>query len=503
MTLGILAVVVALLCIVGFVALNGDKDKAPDPQPIKQAAPSGLASFYDQKVTYTDCGSSRCTWVKVPVDYKSPAGETLKLRVKIRPADGKSPRGMLFINPGGPGGSGVDFLNSFAGQASRDLRDTYGIVGFDPRGVGKSTPLKCFDNKEIDTLANSDPDPDTAAEIAEFRKLTVDLGNACKANSGDLADHVSTVEAAKDMDVMRAVLGQKKLDYYGASYGTQLGATYATLFPKNVGRMVLDGAVDSSLSDEQQARGQAEGFQRALTAYIADCVKASSCPLGTDAKAAETKLSAFLQGLDQSPMKAQNGRVLTESGAFYGIAVTLYNRDYWQLLTQELSLVLKGDPSLMLKLFDAYFTRNDDGSYADNSAESIAAVRCLDSTKPSSLAAVQKSIPEFEKISPAFGRSMAWGALGCSDWPLKSANPQIPISAKGAQPIVVVGTTRDPATPYEWAQALAKQLDSGLLVTREGDGHTGFHVGNSCIDDLVDAYLIKGDVPKDGVTCKE
>ena len=503
MTLGILVIVVGLLAIVGFVALHGDNDPVADPKPVKQVAPKGLAKFYDQKLSYTDCGSSRCTWVKVPVDYAKPAGETLRLKVKVRPADGKSPRGMLFINPGGPGGSGVDFLNSFAGQASRDLREAYGIVGFDPRGVGSSTPLKCLSDKGIDTLANSDPDPDNSGEIAEFRKLTVSLGDACKANSGDLASHVSTLEAAKDMDVLRAVLGQKKLDYYGASYGTQLGATYATEFPKNVGRMVLDGAVDSSLSDEDQALGQAEGFQRALTAYIANCVKSSSCPLGNDAKVAETKLSDFLQALDQKPMKSSDGRVLTESGAFYGIAITLYDRGYWDVLTQELTKAFKGDPSVMLALFDAYTTRQKDGSYGDNSFESIAAVRCLDSTDPSSQAKVEKSIPRFEKISPAFGRSMAWGALSCSDWPLKSDNKQVPISAEGAPPIVVVGTTRDPATPYEWAQSLAKQLATGVLVTREGDGHTGFHVGNSCIDDLVDTYFVKGDVPKDGVTCKE
>ena len=503
MTIGILVIVVGLLCIVGFVALHGDSDKATDPKPVKQAAPSGLAKFYDQGLKWTDCGSSRCTWVTVPVDYKKPGGETLRLKVKLRPADDASPRGLLFINPGGPGGSGVDFVKSFADKASRALRENYGIVGFDPRGVGKSTPLKCFDNKGIDAYANSDPDPDTAAEIATFRKFVVDLGDACKANSGDLAAHVSTLEAAKDMDVLRAVLGQKKLDYYGASYGTQLGATYATEFPKNVGRMVLDGAVDSSLSDEDQALGQTRGFQRALTSYIADCVKSSDCPLGSDAKGAETKLSDFLQALDQKPMKAQDGRLLTESAAFYGIAVTLYDRGYWKYLTQELTAAFNGNPSTMLLLFDAYSTRQSDGSYGDNSFESISAVRCLDSTKTSTLEQVEKSIPEFEKISPALGRASAWAALGCTDWPLKSDNKQIPISAKGAPPIIVVGTTRDPATPYEWAQSLAKQLASGVLVTREGDGHTGFHIGNSCIDDLVDNYFVKDAVPKVGTTCGE
>ncbi len=500
-TLGIVLVLLVALCVLAFVAVKDGGSKS-EPKATGEKAPSGLTAIYHQKLSWTDCGASRCTWVKVPIDYEKPAGPTLRLKVKLRPADGGKPRGVLFINPGGPGGSGVDFLGSFSGSASRGLRESYDIVGFDPRGVGASTPLKCLNDKQLDVFANSDPDPDNTAEIAEFRKATVDLGDACQANSGELAAHVSTVEAAKDMDVMRALLGQKKFDYYGASYGTQLGATYATLFPKKVGRMVLDGAVDSSLSDEQQGIGQAEGFQRALSAYIADCIKSPTCPLGTDPVAAESKLSDFLQKLDQDPMKAANGRLLTEGGAFYGIAITLYDRSYWSLLTKELTAAFKGDPGFMLTLFDAYFERNEDGSYKSNSGQVIYAVRCLDSTDPSSLEEVEKSIPQFEKISPAFGRSMGWGALGCTDWPIKSANKQIPISAKGAAPIVVVGTTRDPATPYEWAQALAKQLESGVLLTREGDGHTGFHVGNECIDGIVDTYFVKGTVPKAGTECK-
>jgi len=463
--------------------------------------PAGLGEFYDQKLDWTDCGSSRCTWVKVPIDYDKPSGGTLRLRVKVRPADAPDPMGSLVINPGGPGGSGVEFLTYFVGKASQKTRNDYDIVGFDPRGVGKSTPLECFSDKELEEFANSDPDPDNEAEIATFRKSTTDLGNACRENSGELASHVSTLEAAKDIDILRALLGQKKLDYYGASYGTQLGATYAQLFPHNVGRMVLDGAVDPSLDDEQQSLGQAEGFQRALEAYIQDCVKTAACPLGRDPEAAETKLADFLQGLDQKPLKTDGKRVVTESMGFYGIAVTLYNRENWPALTVELDQAFKGDGTIMLNLADQYFGRRDDGSYKDNSNETIYAVRCLDSTGASTVDEVEASIPAFEKISPAFGRVMAWGALSCTDWPLKTKNTQVKVRAEGAPPILVVGTTRDPATPYEWAEALAEQLESGVLVTREGDGHTGFHAGNQCIDSIIDNFFLDGKVPKDGVEC--
>lgn len=490
-----------MVAVVLVAALAG-KDSRPDPSAVKDPAPTGLEAVYAQQLTWSDCGTERCTWVKVPIDYADPGGATLRLRVKVHPSGDKKSTRMLFINPGGPGGSGVDFLGSFVDSASHSLRQTYSIVGFDPRGVGQSTPVACLSDRRLDALLNIDPDPDTRQEIDAFRQSTVELGKACQTRSGALAAHVSTFEAAKDIDVLRAVLGQQKLDYYGASYGTQLGATYAQEFPDNVGRMVLDGAVDPTLDDEQASLGQAEGFQRALTAYIADCVRSAKCPLGRDATAAEAKLAQFMQGLDSKPMKAKNGRILTEAGAFYGIAVTLYDREYWSLLTRELSDAFAGDPSLMLNLFDAYTSRGPDGSYKDNSSEVIVAIRCLDSSRPPTVAEVEASIPRFEKVSPTFGRAMAWGALGCNGWPIKSTHPQGPVTAAGAAPILVVGTTRDPATPYEWARALAKQLDSGVLVTREGDGHTGFHVGNGCIDAIVDDYLTKDTVPKDGVTCK-
>lgn len=498
----IFAFLFVLVLSVVLILVNLRDDPAPAPKATGESGAEGLSAFYTQKLSWTDCGPSRCTWVKVPVDYEKPEGATLRVRVKVRPADSKKPTGRLFVNPGGPGGSGVEYLSVFAGQASKKVLNSYDLVGFDPRGVGNSSPLKCLSNKALDAFINVDPDPDNEAEITKLRRSTTKLGNACRDNSGELASHVSTLEAAKDIDVLRALLGQKKLDYYGASYGTQLGATYAQLFPRKVGRMVLDGAVDPSLDDAEQGLGQAEGFQRALMAYIADCVKKTDCPLGTEPRAAQQKLSDFLQALDRKPLKTQGKRVVTEALGFYGIAITLYARENWPALTAELSQAFKGDGTAMLNLADLYSGRQSNGSYKDNSSESIYAVRCLDSTGSSTVAEVKASIPAYEMISPAFGRTLAWSAMGCTDWPLKTKNSQIKISAKGAPPIVVVGTTRDPATPYEWAQALAKQLDSGVLVTREGDGHTGYHAGNTCIDTIIDRFLLDDVAPQDGVRCK-
>ncbi len=324
-----------------------------------------------------------------------------------------------------------------------------------------------------------------------------------RSEGGKLAAHVSTEEAARDMDVVRGLLGRKKMDWFGASYGTQLGATYATLFPKKVGRMVLDGAVDPALSVIESAIGQTTGFQRALDAFAKDCVKQAGCPLGDDVDAGMAKIADLMDQLDQTPMETDDpSRELTEGLAFYGIAVTLYDKETWDYLRRGLTDAFKGDGTLLLLLSDAYFTRDQSGKYGDNIGEVIYAVNSLDVADPPTLAEVEAALPRFEKISPVFGRALGWGALSPSDWPIKVTHPQVKIDGAGAPPIVVVGTTRDPATPYEGAQSLAKQLASGVLISRDGDGHTAYSSGNTCIKKAVDAYLVSGTVPKDGLMCK-
>ena len=479
-----------------------DGDKWSDPKPATTSAPSGLKQFYDQKVSWSSCGSAECAWIKVPVDYAKPDGATTRLRAVVHPAQGGKAKRSILVNPGGPGGSAVDFAKTMASSFGDDVRQMYDIVGVDPRGVAASSPLKCLPDKGFDEFVKTDPDPDNAAEITALRKSIRDLGEACEKNSGELAAHVSTVEAAKDMDVVRALLGRPKLDWFGASYGTELGAVYAQLFPTKVGRMVLDGAVDPALDAIGSSLGQTTGFQRALDAYAKDCVKQSDCPLGSDAQAGLGKIADLMKQLDATPMKALPGRDLTEGQAFYGVAVTLYDKTTWQYLTQALKAAFQGDGSILLRLSDIYFERDQDGSYRGNIGQVIYAVNCLDVSDHLTVAETEAALPRFEKVSPVFGRALGWGALGCADWPIKVTNPLPKIEAKGAPPILVLGTTRDPATPYEWAKSLASQLSSGVLITREGDGHTAYNAGNDCITEAVDGFFTKGTVPKDGLTCK-
>jgi pimeloyl-ACP methyl ester carboxylesterase len=486
--------------LVSYALVRGDV--APLPKATGETGSDGLRPFYTQKLSWSDCGDGRCTDVKVPIDYDNPGGKTTTLRVKDIPAEGKGGR-YLFVNPGGPGGVATTFADYLHSQLGDKVTEEYDVVGVDPRGVGASDPLTCFGHRRFDDFAASDPTPDDAAEVEAMRSDYDELGKACLRKDGELAAHVSTEEAARDLDIVRALMGSPTVDWFGASYGTQLGATYATLFPQKVGRMVLDGAIDPSLSSEDAALGQATGFGRALRAYVEDCVRRGSCPLGRDPDVAEQRVSDLLASADASPLRTGEDRRLTEGLMFYGIAVTLYDKKTWPVLTQALSLGLKRNGSLLLTLSDAYFQRRSDGKYRSNLGEVIYAVNCLDTKDRNTVAQIRASIPRFEKVSPVFGRALAWGVLGCSSWPIKATHPQIPIDASGSEPILVLGTTRDPATPYEWAKALATQLKTGVLVSREGDGHTAYSAGNRCITEKVDAYLVDGSVPKDGTVCKE
>ena len=494
------AVVALLLGGIVYAAYATRPNGFSEPEPLDAKAPAGLESFYQQDLDWTDCTSAQCAWVTVPIDYDKPGGATTRIRMVVHPATEESRRS-IFVNPGGPGGSAVNFAGTMASSFGDDVRKDADVVGVDPRGVGLSTPLTCLSDSEFDTYAARDPDPDDAAEVRTLRESFTALGQACLDHSGELAAHVSTVEVARDMDVVRALLGRTTLDWFGASYGTELGSTYAELFPKRVGRMVLDGAVDPSLDAVDSSYAQAVGFQRALSNYAKDCARSDDCPIGDDPVAGVAKVADLLAQLDARPITGDGERELTEGLAFYGIAVTLYDKETWQYLTQALKLAFDGDGSLLLTLSDAYFERTPSGRYASNQGQVISAVNCLDSPGGLGEAAVEAETPRFVEASPVFGRALAWGAIGCADWPIESANPLPTIDGAGAPPIVVIGTTGDPATPYESAEALASQLESGVLLTREGDGHTAYLSGNECIQRAVDGYFVDGTVPKEGTRC--
>lgn len=463
-------------------------------------AGSGLQRFYSQQVDWRDCGHDQCTKVWVPLDYDHPNGRAITLALKRSPAtDPAKRRGSLFINPGGPGGSGVDYLDYV--QLDSRVTRVYDVVGFDPRGVARSTPVDCLSDTDLDAYVASDPTPDDPAEVRQFQDMWSKYTKGCQQRSGPLLAHVSTVEVARDLDVLRALVGDKKLNYFGASYGTYIGATYAALFPTNVDRMVLDGAVDPLSNPHTTAIGQAAGFDRALTAYLGYCVDSGDCPLGDSVVGARQALIQFFKGLDASPLPTTSGRELTEGLAFLGVIVPLYSRDNWTLETSALRAALSGNGDTLLLLSDAYADRRPDGSYKDNSMEVQSAVNCLDHPEHESLAQIEAGASDFLKRSPVFGKAATWWPYACSNWPVSPTEPRPDYSAKGAPPIVVVGTTRDPATPYQQAVKLANELTSGVLLSRDGDGHTAYGSGNACIDNAVDTYLVTGKPPADKTMC--
>jgi pimeloyl-ACP methyl ester carboxylesterase len=480
---------------------SGPTPVAPSPVPSPTRPPTpALAPFYSQHLDWSACGDDQCARLTVPLDYGHPSGPTIRLALLKLPASG-SRLGSLVINPGGPGEPGTTYAAAGAQIVGQPLLDHFDLVGFDPRGTGDSAPVDCLSDAGLDRYLAEDPEPSTAAGVATLRLNQHRFATGCSRRSGPLAAHISTVESARDLDVLRAALGDGALTYLGFSYGTELGATYAQLFPDRVGRFVLDGAVDVSLGTRELTLQQAAGFQRALESYVASCVDSSvGCFLGKTVPDALHTISTLLDQIAQQPLPAGD-RQLTVGNAFYGITYPLYSRSLWLALTTGLRAALGGDGSVLMQLADQYAARNPDGTFRNNSMEAYVAISCLDDPWSIPASQVPAQFPAFDRASPVFGRAFAWSLAQCRGFTPRSDQPRPVIHARGAAPIVVIGTTRDPATPYRWAVALSRQLASGVLLTRDGDGHTGYHAGNACIDDAVESYLVSGVVPRRGTHC--
>ncbi|MFI1764594.1 alpha/beta hydrolase [Streptomyces sp. NPDC020800] len=508
---GALVAAVALLasaCSSGSSTMSSGGTAEAALAALPRATPAALSPYYTQHLSWRSCGAPgfQCATMKAPLDYADPGAGDVRLAVARKKATGKGkPLGSLLVNPGGPGGSAIAYLQQYAGIGyPAGVRARYDMVAMDPRGVARSEPVACLSGRQMDTFTQTDTTPDdqpeTNALVGEYKHFA----ESCGAHSARLLRHVSTVEAARDMDILRAVLGDPKLNYVGASYGTFLGATYAGLFPHRVGRVVLDGAMDPDLDARKLNLEQTAGFETAFQAFARDCVRQSDCPLGgkgtTPAQVGD-RLTAFFRTLDAHPVPADH-RTLTESLATTGVIAAMYDQATWGQLREALSSAMKDkDGAGLLALSDSYYERDANGHYS-NLMMANAAVNCLDLppafTSPEQ---VEKALPEFEKASPVFGAGLAWASLNCAYWPVKATGRPHRVEAKGAAPIVVVGTTRDPATPYPWAQSLARQLSSGRLLTYVGDGHTAYGRGSTCIDSAIDTYLLHGTPPAHGKRC--
>ncbi len=472
--------------------------------PDTDGVASELLPYYQQQLTWAPCGDTfDCTRVRAPLDWTDPSAAEIELSMIRQRATGGEAIGSLLINPGGPGAAGVQFVrDSISFAVGEPLRQHYDVVGFDPRGVGESTAVACLDAADMDAYLFDIVPARRGSEQwnADVTEGDQRFADACEANSGGILPYITTDNAARDLDLLRAVLGDGRLNYLGFSYGTFLGATYAKLYPDRVGRLVLDGAVDPTISGLELGTVQAIGFESALRAYMADCLAGQDCPFRGTVDEALSDLGALLASVDRDPLPNADGRLLGADSLLSAIVVALYSVDTWPYLTTALSNVLQGDAQLAFLLVDLQADRQD-GVYLSNQTEAFRAYNCLDyptQTSPEEEAAAKALLAErAPTIAPYWERPDP-----CLVWPYPATGVREPIAAEGAAPILVIGTTNDPATPYEWAVALAGQLSSGILITRVGEGHTGYNRGSACVDDIVDAYLLDGVVPQGDVRCE-
>ena len=484
-------------------------DAAPRPTtsktPVTAGVPAELLPYYGQSLDWSTCYDVfDCTSVTAPLDWADPSKGDIELSViRSRPEGAAEPIGSLLTNPGGPGASGVELIRDSVGFAvSEPVRQQYDVIGFDPRGVGESTAVSCFDASDMDAYLFDIPEGERRSDAwtDEIVERQTEFAEACQSNSDGILPYITTENSARDMDLMRAVLGDEQLSYLGYSYGTLLGATYAELFPDKVGRLVLDGAVDPSVSLFELGTVQGVGFESALRAYMADCLTDDECPFRGSVDDAMADLGTLLASVERDPIRASDGRLLGADSLMTAIVSALYSQESWGYLTLALTDALQGNADVAFQLADFYYNRQD-GQYLDNSTEAFTAYNCMDypvgTTDEQRAEARARLEADAPTIAPYWG-----GPDTCEVWPYPATGVRGPISADGAAPIVVVGTTNDPATPYAWSVSLADQLSSGVLVTRVGEGHTGYNKGNACVDAAVESYLLDGTVPQDGLHCE-
>ncbi|MFE7189158.1 alpha/beta hydrolase [Kitasatospora sp. NPDC057541] len=501
---------------------------AATPTPTPTVKPTGaddpaLKPFYGQQITWAACAPDakaaaqkidislmKCGKLRVPLDYTNPSGEALDLAVIKNPAAKQDQKlGSLMVNPGGPGASGVDMVKTFDKDFQGTLHNRFDIVGWDPRGTGESSPVTCLDDKQRDAANGKDSPLDPAAAKAESEKEAADFAAACQARSGKVLPFIGTRNTARDLDVLRAAVGDQKLNYLGVSYGTYIGAIYAEEFPKNTGRLILDGAVDPAADDLDQSVNQVIGFEKSLERFAADCVKnnAATCPLGKNADKAAKKAADFIEGLRDKPLPTKDGRKVSSSLGWSAVIFLLYGdeKSSWPALRAGLAEgMLGGRGDYFLAIADLANGRDEKGHY-NSEKEALQAIRCADNASPApSAEAAQQATQKLQQEAPLLTKGITVEDLSegsCVGWPYKSPETPHTIRAEGAAPILVVGTTGDPATPYAAAEKMAQGFASATLLTRVGEGHGAFGSGSGCVDAAYAAYLTEGTLPAAGTKC--
>jgi pimeloyl-ACP methyl ester carboxylesterase len=452
-----------------------------------------LANYQAQRLNWSSCFQGfYCASFKVPVDYDHVNGDSFTLQILKHQANTPNKRmGSLIVNPGGPGGSGVDYAYNADTDVSKKIEDLYDLVGFDPRGVNMSQSIRCLTDKEedgfLDNFGSIENDADLKGAIAGSQMIA----NACAKAAGNKLAHYSTLETAKDMEILRILLHEPLLNYLGKSYGTYLGTLYAALYPKTTGKIILDGAIDPNVPARDQNLSQSLGFETALKSFL------SKNPQFT-----YQQIQDFLHLSRTKPLKMRSGRTLTQSLAFTGIVASLYEPvTGWPDLSNALAQVFNGNnPTGLMHLADGYNERDTHGHYISNQTDIAEIISCLDVTDTRPVSALVADAPNFAKAAPIFGPFLAYSGLPCRYWKAPPTKQPVMKNLK-TNPLLVIGTTRDPATPYAWALGLHKELLNSTLITLNADGHTGANRGSSCVDAAMNTYLLTGKVPSKDLTC--
>ncbi len=501
-------VLVPLLLLSGCVPswLQGIVSGGDVSTPTGEDVAENLRPYYTQVLTWTGCGGgAQCATAIAPLDWDNPGeGDDIELALVRHTATGQS-QGSLFINPGGPGASGFDFVRDSVDFAvSTDLQREFDIVGWDPRGVGRSSAVTCYtDPADLDEFIFGVPEAEFATPEweAEVIASSIAFAEACAENTGPLLGFVDTNSTVRDLDMMRAIVGDAQLNYFGYSYGTDIGARYADRFPDKVGRLVLDGATDPTTTTFDVVLAQSEGFELALRAYLEACPDLGACPFPGTVDESLALIRALYDELGQNPVPADDGRLFDGAVLDIAIATALYDEGSWTFLSQMFTELRTGVVETGFLLADFYYGR-ENGEYVDNSLEAFIAINCLDYPVETDRAVIAQQNEQISQVAPTTaGEGSPLGDVLCANWPYSFEGELGPVSGTGAAPILVVGTTGDPATPYQWAEALAEQLESGVLLTWVGEGHIAYDEGDPCINDLVDAYFLTGAVPQDGLVC--